>query len=504
MRYIFTPEPVGSFACDAVADGVWLKETDQVGKSYLPDDVRAAVVAELKRRGFEGREGDVIALSLLGQSKIKQLIVAGLGERGKIRPDQFRTLAARILKTTNGLRAKQLYAHERLLKAVKDQEQAAQMWVEGVELASYHFHSFRKHTAAEEAKKRTAVEVLMPMNPDKNAQKKIQNGVDRGVLLAQATELARDLVNTPSLNMHPHEMAERAKALAGRGTNVTCRVLGRADMERLGMHAALAIGQGSQHEPKFVHLTYRPPGKAKKKIALVGKAVTFDSGGLSLKPAEHMTDMKIDMAGAASVLGVFKALPKLAPKAEVHGVFIAVENMPSGSACRPGDVVAAMDGTTIEIENTDAEGRVTLADALAFAALKIKPDAIVDLATLTGAVIIALGSDVTGFFATDKDLKRALQQASQESGEPMWELPLYKPYAELIKSKIADVRNVGGRPAGIITSALFLEKFVHGVPWAHLDIAGPSYAEKETRAEWPAGGTGWGVRTLLNYLNQIQ
>ena len=202
-----------------------------------------------------------------------------------------------------------------------------------------------------------------------------------------------------------------------------------------------------------------------------------------------MNDMKIDMAGAAAVLGLFKALPDLKPRCEVHGLFIAAENMPSGSAYRPGDIVAAMDGTTIEVENTDAEGRVTLADALAYAALKIKPQAIVDLATLTGAVI--------------KELKQLLQSASQESGEPMWELPLFKPYGDLIKSKIADVRNVGGRAGGVITAALFLEKFVHDVPWAHIDIAGPSYAEKETRAEWPVGGTGWGVRLLLNYLASL-
>ncbi len=504
MRYVFTAEPLGTFTCDALVEGVWHGELEQIGKGYLTDALRQQIVLELKRRGFEGREGDVLAISLLGQSKIKQLIVAGLGGKGKIRSDQLRTLSARILKLANGVRAKQVCAHEKLWRSLKDVGLAAQMWIEGVELASYHFHSFRKHTAADEAKKRTVQEILMPLNPDKATQKKIQAGVDLGMAMAQATEMARDLVNTPSMHMHPSEMAERAKALAVRGSGISCRVLGRAEMEKLGMQAALAVGQGSQHEPKFVHLIYKPQGKILKKVALVGKAITFDSGGLSLKPAEHMTDMKIDMAGAASVLGVFQALPSVAPKVEVHGIFIAAENMPSGTAYRPGDVVSAMDGTTIEIENTDAEGRVTLADALAYAALKIKPDAMIDLATLTGAVIIALGSDVTGLFATDKDLRRGLHQASQDAGEPLWELPLYKPYNELIKSKIADVRNVGGRPGGVITAALFLEKFVHGVPWAHLDIAGPSYAEKETRAEWPAGGTGWGVRTLLNYLKGLE
>mgnify|MGYP000207976890 CR=1 FL=1 len=242
--------------------------------------------------------------------------------------------------------------------------------------------------------------------------------------------------------------------------------------------------------------------KTKKRIALVGKAVTFDSGGLSIKTGDGMMTMKMDMAGAASVLGVFQALPSLDLDIEVHGIFLAVENMPSGKADRPGDVVKAMNGTTIEVLNTDAEGRVTLADALSYA-MTLEPDAIIDLATLTGACVVALGEEVSGLLSSDQKLSDRLLAAAKEAGEGLWPLPLYEPYQELIKSKVADIKNIGGRAAGAITAALFLQHFVGKTPWAHLDIAGPAYAEKETRSDTPFGGTGHGVRTLLRYLQNL-
>jgi len=501
MEYSFRSEPLGSFACDLAAEGVY-QGAVAVGKGYLPDPVRSAVESELKRRGFEGKEGDCCLLALLGQTSIRQLLITGMGERGKMTGEKFRTLSAKILKAANGARAKDIYVHSSLLKNVRDPALSVQLLVEGMELASYHFHAYRKHTAAEEIKKHSVARVMLP-SADFATRKRMERGLERGKSFSGATALARDLVNTPSMFMHPREMAQQALKLAGRGTGITCKVMNREQMEKMGMHASLAVGAGSQHEPLFVQLTYRPKVKTTKKIAVVGKAITFDSGGLSLKPGDHMNDMKIDMAGAAAVLGLFKALPDLKPRAEVHGLFIAAENMPSGTAYRPGDIVAAMDGTTIEIENTDAEGRVTLADALAYAALKIKPQAIIDLATLTGAVIIALGSDVAGILSTNKDLKQALAHAAQDAGEPIWELPLFRPYTELIKSKIADVRNVGGRAGGVITAALFLEKFVHGVPWAHIDIAGPSYTERETRPDLPYGASGYGVRLLMKFLQKM-
>jgi leucyl aminopeptidase len=250
-------------------------------------------------------------------------------------------------------------------------------------------------------------------------------------------------------------------------------------------------------------MVYKPASRVRKKIALVGKAVTFDSGGLSLKPADYMTSMKIDMAGAADVIAVFSILSELAPKHEIHGIFGAVENMPSGSAIRPGDVVHALNKKSIEILNTDAEGRVTLADTLSFACKK-KPDMIIDLATLTGACMVALGEEITGVMSNNPELANKILVAANAAGEKMWELPLEKNYRPLIKSDIADVKNIGGKYGGALTAGLFLQEFVNKeIPWAHLDIAGPSFAERPINAFEQKGATGHGVRTLIEFIRLL-
>lgn len=502
MKYEILTGDLAGVTADALVEGLFQEDQPKIGQGYLTSEMAKAVLAELKRREFDAKEGDVYVLPLLGFKQFKYLIVIGLGKKNNYDVDQLRAVGAKAIKAANNYRAQKMVFHPDWLKKAKDLVAGSQALVEGVDLGGYHFSSYRKRTAAEQHKKHKAEEIVL-IAGDRTSKVKIEKGISLGKLFSEATILARDMVNTPSMDMHPEQMVKIAQSLAGRGTNITCKVFDKAGMEKLGMKASLAVGQGSKHEPKFVHLIYKPKLRTSKKIALVGKGLTFDSGGLSLKPADHMTDMKIDMAGAAAVLGAFKALPELKPRVEVHGLFVAAENMPGGAAYRPGDVVAAMDGTTIEVENTDAEGRVTLADALAYASLKIKPQAMVDLATLTGAVIVALGSDISGLFCSNKELKVSLLQAARESGEAVWELPLYQPYKELNKSKIADIKNLGGRPAGSITAALFLEKFTHDIPWAHIDVAGPVYAEKETRPEWVSGGTGWGTRLLLSYLKNL-
>jgi leucyl aminopeptidase len=367
-------------------------------------------------------------------------------------------------------------------------------------LGNYQFHTYKGKGAADQQK--NSVRTITICEQDRAKIAPAERGLSEAHALAEATILARDLVNTPSADMTPAKLAEVAKTIAGKGRRIALKILDAAKMQKLGMRAALAVGKGSAHEPVGVHLIYRPKGKAKKRVAVVGKAVTFDSGGLSLKPADGMMTMKIDMAGAAAVLGLFQALPHFDPAIEVHGIFLAVENMPSGTAYRPGDVVKAMNGTTIEVLNTDAEGRVTLADALSYAKT-LKPDAIIDLATLTGACVVALGEDISGLMANDRKLADRLLAAAKQTGEPLWELPLFQPYHDLIKSKVADIKNIGGRSAGAITAGLFLSHFVDKLPWAHLDIAGPSYAEKETRPDVPFGGTGCGVRLLVRYLQGL-
>jgi leucyl aminopeptidase len=300
----------------------------------------------------------------------------------------------------------------------------------------------------------------------------------------------------------PSYLAARAEEIAKAG-RLSVRVLEQADCAKLAMGAYLGVAQGSQEPPKFIHLRYTPAGRPRRRVAVVGKGITFDSGGLDLKSADGMLRMKDDMSGAAAVLGIFQALPRLKLPIEVHGLIAATENMPSGTAQRPGDIVRAMNGLTIEIGNTDAEGRLTLADALAYAAQETKPDEMIDMATLTGAVVIALGQGISGVFASDDGLARRVLAAAETAGERMWRLPLHEEYKDGIKSDVADLNNVSSqRGGGAIVAGLFMRDFTAGIPWAHLDIAGTAFAERE-HALGPKGATGAAVRTVLAYLTAL-
>ena len=298
------------------------------------------------------------------------------------------------------------------------------------------------------------------------------------------------------------------------------KILNCAQCEKLGMGAYLGVAKGSDHEPYFIHLVYKPPHLASghplpavlqgegrvrvKKIAIVGKGITFDSGGLSLKPAQHMETMKLDMAGCAAVLGIFSALPKLKPNVEVHGISAVCENMPSGRAMKPGDIVRTISGKTIEVLNTDAEGRLTLADAFGYVNKFVKPDAMIDMATLTGACMVALGEEVAGYMGNDRALLDNVKKASEASGERAWELPLIEEYRDQTKSHVADFSNITpSRYGGAITAGLFLEAFVEKKSWVHMDIAGPAWADKEVIPYMPKGGTGFGVRTMLELLKSF-
>ncbi|MFA4954758.1 MAG: leucyl aminopeptidase [Patescibacteria group bacterium] len=449
---------------------------------------------------FEGKLGQHFIFPTLGKIKARKVAVVGLGEKKNFNLDALRRVGGQIVKLGQQSHAAKVTTilHGASIGGM-DPRSAAQALTEGLLLSAYRFHIY--HGALKKKDKPPhEVETVIVCEQDARAAKAAEEGMERGSVLARATNLARDLVNTPSAHMTPQDLAEAAKKTVGHG--VSLKILDKAEMEKLGMDAALAVGRGSAREPMGVHLAYRPKG-AKKKIAIVGKAVTFDSGGLNIKPGDSMSSMKIDMAGAATVVGLFSALSALALPLEVHGIFLAVENMPGGDAYRPGDVVKAMDGTTIEILNTDAEGRVTLADALCYAKL-LKPDMIIDIATLTGACVVALGEDIAGLMTTDGKMAHRLIAAARETGEPLWELPLYEPYAEHVKSKIADLKNTGTRgQASTIAGGFFLKPFVGDTPWAHLDIAGPSYTERETRPDQPYGASGYGVRLLVKFLQSL-
>jgi leucyl aminopeptidase len=328
----------------------------------------------------------------------------------------------------------------------------------------------------------------------------VQRAVERARTLARATCFARDLINAPAEHVTPEHLGRVAKRL-GREHGLAVRVLEPEDMRRLGMGAILAVGRGSRNEPRLIELVHRPRSRHAGPVALVGKGITFDSGGLSLKPPQSMEIQKRDMSGGAAVLAAMQAIAELQPAIEVRGYVASAENMPDGRAYRPGDVLRTFNGKTVEVLNTDAEGRLVLADALGYAASggsgrRTKPRWIVDLATLTGAVTTALGRSVAGIMGSDPDLVRMLIETGRETGEPMWELPLVDDYMSALDSPIADLKNTGDGTAGTIFGGLFLREFVAGLPWVHLDIAAVAYTDK-ARPYVPRGAVGWGVRTLV-------
>ena len=306
-------------------------------------------------------------------------------------------------------------------------------------------------------------------------------------------KFTRDLANTPAQIATPAKLAEIAKDING----IETKIYEKDEIEKMGMGAFLAVGQGSVNPPKFIHMKYTCDNP-KKRIAIIGKGICFDSGGLDIKPASSMLTMKDDMSGAACVLGVMSIIREFNPQVEVHGIIAACENMPSGKAYKPGDIVTAKNGKTIEIDNTDAEGRLTLADALCYAC-ELGVDEVIDLATLTGACMVALGTHASGIMGNDENLVHTLIDTAKRNGEKFWELPLWEEYFDSLKSEIADMKNSGARWGGASAAGVFLQKFVKDVKWAHIDIAGTAFLDKPQK-EFISGATGAGVRTLLGYI----
>jgi len=442
---------------------------------------------------FEGKPGQVSHVHTDGRLPAARVIVVGLGS-GKGDAEAVRRAASAAARRARDLGAKSAAAY--LAAQGLSPRARAQAAVEGAVLGTYRFDKYVKEKSPK------SLDAFAVVEPERRSQGAAGQGVRAGEVWAAATCLARDLVNEPANVVTPAYLAQRAQEIALSG-RVRLKVLERADCEKLGMGAYVGVAQGSLEPPKFLHLTYSPKGRPRKRVVVIGKGITFDSGGLDIKPADGMYRMKDDMSGAAAVLGLFSVLPKLALPVEVHGLIAATENMPSGTAQRPGDIVRAMNGLTIEIGNTDAEGRLTLADALAYADREIKPDEMVDLATLTGAIVVALGLGLSGVFATDEGLAGRVLGAAETAGEKMWRMPLHDEYKDGIKSDIADLNNISSqRGGGAIVAGLFMRDFTGGRPWAHLDIAGTAFTERELPLG-PKGATGVGVRTLLAYLHAI-
>ena len=330
-----------------------------------------------------------------------------------------------------------------------------------------------------------------------------KRALSEGEAVAKAINLARDLVNDPPNEMTPAALADDAARVAQEG-GASVKILDRAKIRAAGMKLLDAVGRGSRNEPRFIHLTYKPEKakKGRKRVVLVGKGLCFDSGGLCIKPAAGMGDMKSDMAGAALAVGAMAAVCALRPDVEVHALIAAAENMPDGDAYRPGDVFGSLEGKTVEIINTDAEGRLVLADALAYGR-KLDPDYVIDHATLTGACMVALGPTTAGFYSNDEGLATRYLDAAKAAGESMWRMPLLEELKDSLKSDIADLKHTGDRYGGSITAALFLREFVGDAKWVHLDIAGPAYLDRN-HALGPRGGTGYGVLSFLQFLASLE
>jgi leucyl aminopeptidase len=448
--------------------------------------------ARIQKSKFTGAEGSSLLYTSAGFLPAAQLLLIGIGGESEIATDTWRKAGARARREAAGIGAEDVAL---FFAPGKNAESAAAALVEGAHLAAYQFNKYRSNT-----KPPAEIKSLTLFKPGLKQGAALQKAVETAQTIIPAVFLARDLVNEPPSVATARFLGEQA-ARACRGRGLSVEVWGKKKIASMKLAGLLAVNRGSQEEPRFIRIHYKPSGRPKKKVALIGKGITFDSGGLSLKPSKSMETMKLDMAGGAAVIATMSCLPKLGLDIEVTGYVPTTDNLPGHNAQKPGDVIRYLNGKSIEVLNTDAEGRLILADALALAAQQ-KPDYMINLATLTGACMVALGTQVAGLFSNNQPLADALLRGAGETGEKLWQLPLVKEYKESIKSSVADMKNIGGAHGGAIIAALILQEFVADVPWAHLDIAGPAFAEGDNLV-CPKGGTGFGVRTLIHFLSSL-
>ncbi len=443
----------------------------------------------IKKEDFKGKKDQQIALSTLGRIKADRLCVLGLGDVAALSAADVRTFAAKAARIANSEKAKRLIVGvpagvERFLREV----------VEGLELGAYRFSKYL--TGDRKPKADLAQVTICLLAP---VPKDVKDQVESGQAVATGVNLARDLSNEPPNVLYPETLVEAAKEVAKEG-GLKIQVFDPKEIQRRGMKLLNAVGQGSQHKPFMAHLSWTPPG-ATRRLVFVGKGITFDTGGISIKPAARMDEMKHDMSGAANVVGLMSIIGRLKPGVEVHGIFAAAENMPDGMSYRPGDVWGSLDGKTVEITNTDAEGRLILADALAYARA-LEPDLLVDNATLTGAIVAGLGSSCSAWYTPNEVVAKEFGAAVTASGEQMWRMPLLEELKDQLKSDVADLKNSGERGGGSISAALFLREFVgKSEGWVHCDIAGPGIGDR-VRGWDPKGGTGHGVLTFLELVRR--
>jgi leucyl aminopeptidase len=444
------------------------------------------------REEFKGKKDQSLEVSLGAELPMAKVVLLGIGQKGQMSNADWRTFAAKAARAANGAKAKSL------VLGLPDGFPADKLRyiAEGLVLGEYRYTKYLTGDRRPKAELATATVTLSKKARVGKAHKK---AVALGEQVARAVALTRDLVNDPPNELNPVRLASEAQRMA-KEAGIKCQVFDKKEIEKRGMKLLVAVGQGSANEPRFVHLVYAPK-KPRKKLVFVGKGLTFDSGGISIKPAAGMGEMKSDMAGAANVIGLLAACAAVKPNVEVHGIIASAENMPGGKAYRPGDVFGSLDGKTVEIINTDAEGRLVLADALAYARA-LEPDVLIDNATLTGACVVALGKTCSGFYATSDRLAGQFAGAAKDAGEQFWRLPLLEDLKEQLRSDVADLKHTGDRWGGSISAALFLREFVGSCDWIHADIAGPALADRAA-SFYPKGATGHGVLTFLRFVEQF-
>ncbi|HZD00793.1 MAG TPA: leucyl aminopeptidase [Actinomycetes bacterium] len=480
---------------DLLAVGVFADLEPGPGAREAIDGLGTPIQPLLEGRGFSGKAGEAVALPTLGRLPAATLLLVGLGERDKVDAETLRLAGGVVVREARGAKR----AVSTLPQALAGNEGTAVRAVtEAVLLAAYRFDKYKASANGGDGGRRPSLERLQLVPGEGADRDALERALSAGRAVAAATNLARDLVNEPANNLHPADLAAAAaRAVDGKGVTVTVKDEGELAAEGFG--GIVGVGQGAANPPRLVELRYEPEG-ARSRVVLVGKGITFDSGGLSLKPPDAMIAMKTDMSGAATVVGVMSVLRDLGVGVAVTGYLASAENMPSGQAIRPGDVLKMKNGKTVEVVNTDAEGRLVMADALALGAAS-QPDAVVDVATLTGACMVALGKRYTGLMSNDDGLAAELLEAAGAAGERTWRLPLPEEYRKELDSEVADLKNVGDRYGGALIAGLFLQEFVDGRPWAHLDIAGPARRDSED-GYIGKGASGAAVRTLLSWLER--
>lgn len=504
MNILLLTDPVGKITTDLLVIPFTQSSRKKNGTGVLGELGFASKVLD----DFMARSDEMVVLyGSTGGGAAARVALLGLGEGRKV--GGYRDAGALVAAKAGELRLEGVAVDFSALKSFAASakcpaQDLVAAFVEGCFSGSYRFERLKsgklEKKKDDRRKKKDLARLVLRTGPDQLAA--LRQGVDLGSVTGSCQNMARDLVNLPG-NMLQAEDISRVAAESGARGGYDIRVFGKEEIESMGMGGLLAVNRGSFYPPTFTVLDYRPEGAFSKSVALVGKGVTFDSGGISLKPSEGMGEMKSDMSGAAAVIGAVEAAARLKLPVRVVGLIPATDNMPDGSAQKPGDVITTYSGITVEIGNTDAEGRLILADALTYAKKQYDPDIIIDVATLTGACIVALGYSVAGLFCNDDKLADALYNAGQKSGERLWRMPLWDSYDEMIKSDIADVSNLGARGAGSVTAAKFLEKFVDGhKAWAHIDIAGPAFATGKSEAK-ASGATGFGVRLLVDFLRRL-